>query len=53
MTFLVENPYDRVLRAALYERVSTTEQSMNGYSIDAQKDNLEEHAKKNNMKIVG
>lgn len=53
MTFLVENPYERVLRAALYERVSTTEQSMNGYSIDAQKDNLEEHAKKNNMKIVG
>lgn len=53
MTFLVENPYDRVLRAALYERVSTTEQSMNRYSIDAQKDNLEEHAKKNNMKIVG
>lgn len=53
MTFLVENPYDRVLRAALYERVSTTEQSMNGYSIDAQKDNLEEHAKKNNMKIIG
>ena len=53
MNVLRENPYERVLRAALYERVSTTEQSMNGYSIDAQKDNLEEHAKKNNMKIVG
>ena len=53
MNVLRENPYERVLRAALYERVSTTEQSMNGYSIDAQKDNLEEHAKQNNMKIVG
>lgn len=41
-----------VLRAGLYERVSTTEQSIKGYSIETQKDNLEEHARKNNMKIV-
>jgi DNA invertase Pin-like site-specific DNA recombinase len=42
----------RVLRVGLYERVSTLEQSSKGYSIDAQKDNLEEYCKKNNMKIV-
>ena len=42
----------RVLRVGLYERVSTLEQSSKGYSIDAQKDNLEEYCKKNNLKIV-
>lgn len=41
-----------ILRAGLYERVSTLEQSVKGYSIETQADNLEEHAKKNNMKIV-
>ena len=46
MTFL------RVLRVGLYERVSTLEQSTKGYSIEAQKQNLEEYCEKNNMKIV-
>lgn len=41
-----------ILRAGLYERVSTMEQSIKGYSIEAQSVNLEEYAKKNNMKIV-
>lgn len=41
-----------ILRAGLYERVSTMEQSIKGYSIETQSDNLEEYAKKNNMKIV-
>lgn len=42
-----------ILRAGLYERVSTEEQALRGYSIDAQKDNLEEYCKKNGLKIVG
>ena len=43
----------RILRVGLYERVSTMEQSIKGYSIETRKSNLEEYAKKNNMKIVG
>lgn len=43
----------RILRVGLYERVSTMEQSIKGYSIGTQKSNLEEYAKKNKMKIVG
>jgi len=42
-----------LLRAGLYERVSTDEQALKGYSIDAQKDLLEEHCQKNEIKIVG
>lgn len=41
-----------VLRAALYERVSTDEQAKYGFSIQTQIDALEEHCEKNNMKIV-
>lgn len=42
-----------LLRAGLYERVSTDEQALRGYSIEAQKDLLEEHCQKNEIKIVG
>lgn len=42
-----------ILRVGCYERVSTEEQAMRGFSIDAQIDNLTEFCKKNNMKIVG
>lgn len=42
----------RILRAACYERVSTEEQALKGYSINAQIDNLTEYCKNNNMKIV-
>lgn len=42
----------KVLRVGLYERVSTEEQALRGFSIDTQKANLEEYAKTNNMKIV-
>ena len=42
----------QVLRAGCYERVSTLEQSIKGYSIETQIDNLTEHCKNNNMKIV-
>ena len=41
-----------VLRAGLYERVSTEEQVKFGYSIRAQVDALNEYCKKNNFKIV-
>jgi DNA invertase Pin-like site-specific DNA recombinase len=44
--------YLKVLRVGLYERVSTDEQAVKGYSIETQKDNLEEYAKEHNMKIV-
>lgn len=48
-----QNNKNTVLRAALYIRVSTAEQAMHGYSIEAQKEFLEEYAKQNGMRIVG
>lgn len=42
----------QILRAGCYERVSTLEQSIKGYSIEAQIDNLTEHCEKHNMKVV-
>lgn len=41
-----------ILRAGLYERVSTEEQALRGFSIDAQIENLTEYCDKNNIKIV-
>ena len=41
-----------VLRVGCYERVSTEEQALKGFSISAQIDNLEEYCKANKMKIV-
>ena len=41
-----------VLRAGLYERVSTEEQAKFGYSIRAQVDALNEYCKNNNIKLV-
>lgn len=41
-----------VLRVGLYERVSTEEQALKGFSIEAQRDNLEEYCEKNKLKIV-
>ncbi len=41
-----------ILRAGLYERVSTDEQAIRHYSIDAQVDNLTEYCEKNKIKIV-
>lgn len=45
--------HDRILRVVLYIRVSTNEQVMHGYSLQAQEEALTEYAEKNNMKIVG
>lgn len=42
----------KILRAGLFERVSTEEQQKFGYSISAQKEALEEYCAKNRMKIV-
>ena len=36
-----------------YIRVSTQEQKLHGYSLDAQRDKLKRYAKENNLKIVG
>ena len=43
---------NRVLRAGLFERVSTEEQARFGYSIKSQIEALEEYCKSNNIKIV-
>lgn len=42
-----------ILRAALYIRVSTEEQAMHGYSLQAQEDNLIHYAQEHGYKIVG
>ena len=42
----------RICRVALYGRVSTEEQALRGFSIEAQVDVLKEYAKKNSMKVV-
>lgn len=41
-----------IIRVACYERVSTEEQALRGYSIGTQIDNLTEYCEKNQMKIV-
>ena len=41
-----------IIRVACYERVSTEEQALRGYSIEAQIDNLNEYCAKNQMKII-
>lgn len=41
-----------ILRAGLYERVSTDEQEKYGFSIQTQIDALEEYCKKNKIKVV-
>lgn len=43
---------DRVLRAALFARVSTDEQAKFGHSIPAQKERLTEYCKANRLRIV-
>lgn len=43
---------NHVLRAALYIRVSTEEQAMHGYSLQAQEDNLLQYAREHGYKIV-
>lgn len=52
MVMLNSKLNQKILRAALFERVSTEEQQKFGYSISAQKEALEEYCGKNRMKIV-
>ena len=42
----------RIRRVGIYGRVSTEEQALRGFSIEAQVDSLKEYANKNSMKIV-
>ena len=42
-----------MIKAALYIRVSTSEQALHGLSVDAQKAALTEYANRHNMHIVG
>jgi len=42
----------KITRAALYERVSTDEQALRGFSIDAQIENLEQFCKDKDLRIV-
>lgn len=48
----MRNDSNKVLRAACYIRVSTTEQAIKGYSIETQIETLKEYCKKNKFKIV-
>ena len=41
-----------IKRVGCYERVSTEEQALKGFSIDAQIDNLEEYCKDKKLKVV-
>lgn len=41
-----------ILRAACYERVSTEEQALRGFSIETQIENLSEHCERHRLKIV-
>ena len=41
-----------IVRVACYERVSTEEQALRGFSIETQIDNLAEYCRRNEMKVV-
>ena len=43
---------EKILRCAIYIRVSTFEQSVHGKSLQAQKEYLEHYAKEHNMSVV-
>lgn len=45
--------HQTIPRAALYIRVSTEEQAMHGYSLQAQEDNLIQYAQEHGYKIAG
>lgn len=44
---------NKILRCAIYIRVSTTEQMMHGKSLEAQKEFLINYAKEHNMVVIG
>lgn len=52
MSSIMNSMKKRIRRVGLYGRVSTDEQALKGFSIEAQVDAMKEYCKKNNMKIV-
>lgn len=52
MSGITSNIKKRIRRVGLYGRVSTEEQALKGFSIEAQVDAMKEYCKKNNLKIV-
>lgn len=44
---------DKILRCAVYIRVSTSEQAMHGKSLQAQQEYLEKYAADHNMNVIG
>ena len=52
MSSIMSGVRKRIRRVGLYERVSTDEQVLKGFSIAAQRDALEEYCRNNDMKIV-
>lgn len=53
MTALISGAPNKMIRAALYVRVSTEEQKIHGLSIESQTAALDEWAKANGVKVVG
>ena len=52
MSSIMSNVRKRIRRVGLYGRVSTDEQALKGFSIEAQVDAMKEYCKNNDMKIV-
>ena len=52
MSSIMSGIKKRIRRVGLYGRVSTDEQALKGFSIEAQVDAMKEYCQKNNMKIV-
>lgn len=52
MSSIMSGVRKRIRRAALYVRVSTEEQALRGFSIEAQVDALKEYCEKHGIKIV-
>lgn len=52
MSSIMNGIKKRIRRVGLYGRVSTDEQALKGFSIEAQVDAMKEYCKKNDMKIV-
>jgi NADH:ubiquinone oxidoreductase subunit B-like Fe-S oxidoreductase len=49
---LLDKEDGAIVKVAIYIRVSTEEQRINGLSVETQKDVLTEYAKNNNMEII-
>lgn len=50
---MISKDKDKILRAALYPRVSTEEQVLHGYSLETQEQALVEYANEHGYRIVG